>query len=77
VIGMDKDEITAAAERLGTYPISIIPDQDCCTLFTPRHPATKARRSDVLRAEEMLPIDDIVQRAADAASLEEFTFPVK
>jgi thiamine biosynthesis protein ThiI len=77
VIGMDKDEITAAAERLGTYPISIIPDQDCCTLFTPRHPATKARRSDVLRAEEALPIDDIIERAADAAVLEEFTFPVK
>jgi tRNA uracil 4-sulfurtransferase len=77
VIGMDKDEITAAAERLGTYPISIIPDQDCCTLFTPRHPATKARRTDVLRAEETLPIDDIVQRAADAAILEEFMFPVK
>ncbi len=77
VIGMDKDEITAAAERLGTYPISIIPDQDCCTLFTPRHPATKARPSDVQRAEDTLPIEDIVQRAAQAAVLEEFTFPVK
>ena len=44
LIGMDKDEITAEAQRLGTYPISIIPDQDCCTLFTPKHPATKARR---------------------------------
>ena len=54
LIGMDKDEITAEAQRLGTYPISIIPDQDCCTLFTPRHPATKARRADVARAEEAL-----------------------
>ena len=54
LVGMDKDEITAEAQRLGTYPISIIPDQDCCTLFTPRHPATKARRADVLRAEEAL-----------------------
>ena len=36
LIGMDKDEITAEAQRLGTYPISIIPDQDCCTLFTPQ-----------------------------------------
>ena len=43
LIGMDKEEITAEAQRLGTYPISIMPDQDCCTLFTPRHPATKAR----------------------------------
>ncbi len=38
LIGMDKEEIIAEAERLGTYPISIIPDQDCCTLFTPQAP---------------------------------------
>jgi thiamine biosynthesis protein ThiI len=75
LIGMDKDEITAEAQRLGTFPISIIPDQDCCTLFTPRHPATKARRSDVERAEAALPVDDIVQRAVRAAVLEEFHFP--
>src|SRR5690606_37799988 len=43
LVGMDKYEITAEAERLGTYPISIIPDEGCCTLFTPRHPATRAR----------------------------------
>ena len=51
LIGMDKDEITAEAQRLGTYPISIIPDQDCCTLFTPRHPVTRAPRGDVEGAE--------------------------
>jgi thiamine biosynthesis protein ThiI len=77
LIGMDKEEITAAAQRLGTYPISIIPDQDCCTLFTPKHPATKARRADVLRAEEALPIAEIVDRAVAAAALEYFVFPVK
>jgi thiamine biosynthesis protein ThiI len=76
LVGMDKDEITAEAQRLGTYPISIIPDQDCCTLFTPRHPATKARRADVLRAEEALPIDEIVERAVAAAAVEYFQFPV-
>jgi tRNA uracil 4-sulfurtransferase len=76
LIGMDKDEITAEAQRLGTYPISIIPDQDCCTLFTPRHPATKARREEVERAEATLPIEEIVERAAAAAAMEEFKFPV-
>jgi thiamine biosynthesis protein ThiI len=76
LIGMDKDEITAEAQRLGTYPISIIPDQDCCTLFTPRHPATKARRDEVERAEATLPIAEIVERAAAAAAMEEFKFPV-
>jgi thiamine biosynthesis protein ThiI len=77
LVGMDKDEITAEAQRLGTFPISIIPDQDCCTLFTPKHPATKARRADVLRAEAALPIDEIVQRAFATTVVEHFEFPVK
>ncbi len=76
LIGMDKDEITAQAQRLGTYPVSIIPDQDCCTLFTPKHPATKARHGDVVNAEATLNIDEIVQRAVHAAVMEQFTFPV-
>jgi thiamine biosynthesis protein ThiI len=76
LVGTDKEEITIEARRLGTYPISIIPDQDCCTLFTPKHPATKARRGDVLRAEESLPIDEIVERAVASAAVEHFAFPV-
>ena len=75
LVGMDKEEITAEAQRLGTYPISIIPDQDCCTLFTPKHPATKAKRHEVERAEEALPVAEIVERAADAAVVEHFSFP--
>src|SRR5580765_1303485 len=75
LIGLDKDEITAEAQRLGTYSISIIPDQDCCTLFTPRHPATKARTTDVERAEATLPVDEIVGRAVAAAAVEDFQFP--
>ena len=76
LIGTDKDEITAMAQRLGTYEVSIIPDQDCCTLFTPRHPATKAKRWEVERAESALPIEDIVNRAVGAAVTEEARYPV-
>ena len=76
LIGMDKDEISAEAQRLGTFPISIIPDQDCCTLFTPRHPATRARRSDVERAEAGLDIEAIVTAAVAGAADEHFDFPV-
>jgi thiamine biosynthesis protein ThiI len=76
LIGMDKDEITAEAQRLGTYPISIIPDQDCCTLFTPRHPATRARRGDVERAEASLDVESIVAAALSTAAEERFDFPV-
>ena len=76
LVGMDKDEITAEAQRLGSYSISIIPDQDCCTLFTPRHPATKAKAFDVVRAESTLAIDEIVAKAVAAAVVEDFQFPV-
>jgi thiamine biosynthesis protein ThiI len=75
LIGMDKDEITAEAQRIGSYPISIIPDQDCCTLFTPRNPQTRARLDDVGRAEAALPIDEIVERAAREAVVEQFEWP--
>jgi thiamine biosynthesis protein ThiI len=76
LVGMDKDEITAQAQQIGTYPISIIPDQDCCTLFTPKHPATRARLSDVEAAERALDIDAIVEQAAADAVEEQFVFPV-
>lgn len=75
LIGMDKDEITAEAARIGTYPISIIPDQDCCTLFTPRNPQTRARLADIEAAEAALPIDALVDAAVRDAALEEFEFP--
>ena len=74
LIGMDKDEITKEAQRIGTYPISIIPDEDCCQLFTPAHPATKARLPDVEAAEQALPIDDLIATALGAAVVENFSF---
>ena len=76
LIGMDKEEITAEAKRLGTYPISIIEDQDCCQLFTPKHPATRARMQDIDAAERSLPIDEFVRQAVESAAIEEFEFPV-
>jgi tRNA uracil 4-sulfurtransferase len=75
LIGMDKEEITGEAIRLGTYPISIIPDQDCCTLFTPRNPMTRARLAQVEIAEQALPIDALVERAVLEAAVEVFEFP--
>jgi thiamine biosynthesis protein ThiI len=76
LIGMDKDEITVEAQRIGTYPISIIEDQDCCQLFTPKHPATKARPADIDAAERMLPIDEFVRQAVESAAIEDFNFPM-
>ena len=76
LIGMDKEEIVSEAQRLGTYSISIIEDQDCCQLFTPKHPATRARTYDVEAAERALPIDDFVRQAVEAAVIEDFNYPV-
>jgi thiamine biosynthesis protein ThiI len=76
LIGMDKQEIMTEARALGTYPISIVPDQDCCTLFTPRNPLTRGRLADVEAAERALPISEIVEKAAAEAAVEDFEFPV-
>lgn len=75
LVGMDKDEICAEAGRIGTFPVSIMPDEDCCTLFTPRHPATRARLTNVLQAEQALAIGEMVTEAVAATSVEEFRFP--
>jgi len=74
LVGMDKDEIADQAGVLGTLPISNIPDQDCCTLFTPRNPATRARLDEVVRAETKLPIEEMVAGAVAASVIEEFTY---
>jgi thiamine biosynthesis protein ThiI len=75
LVGMDKEEIVAEAIRLGTFEISIIPDQDCCQLFTPRSPETHARIWQVEQAEEQLPIAEMVQAAVEGTVTEEFRFP--
>jgi thiamine biosynthesis protein ThiI len=77
LVGLDKDEIAAEAGRIGTLPISNIPDQDCCTLFTPRHPATRARRENVAHAEAALHIDALVEQAVAGTVVETFRFPLK
>lgn len=76
LVGMDKDEVITQAQRLGTYEISILADQDTCTLFTPRHPETHARRFDVERLEAALPIRDMIDATMASACVEYLTYPV-
>ena len=75
LIGTDKEEITLEAERIGTFPISIIPDEDCCTLFTPKHPVTRARLGEIEAVEAALPVAEMVRSAAFAAESEDFDWP--
>jgi tRNA uracil 4-sulfurtransferase len=76
LVGMDKEEIIATAQRLGTFDISIVPDQDSCTLFTPRHPETHAKRHTIDQAELTLPVDTMVDSAVASAVVEHLHYPV-
>jgi tRNA uracil 4-sulfurtransferase len=75
LVGMDKEEIIDQARRIGTFAVSALPDQDCCQLFVPRHPATAARREQVARAEEALDVPALVAAAVRDATEERFEFP--
>ena len=65
VIGMDKEEIVTLARQIGTFETSILPYEDCCTVFTPKHPRTKPRPDDLEQAEAALDVDGLVQEAID------------
>ena len=63
LIGLDKIEITDIAEKIGTYETSILPYEDCCTVFTPRHPKTKPHLDEVREVEAALDVDALIERA--------------
>ena len=63
LIGMDKDEITVISRRIGTFETSILPYEDCCTVFTPKHPVTKPKMEKVLAEEAKLDVEGLVERA--------------
>ena len=58
-------EITEIAEKIGTYETSILPYEDCCTVFTPRHPRLRPMPGEVEAAEQTLDIDAMVKAAVD------------
>jgi len=76
LVGFDKEEITAEAQRIGTYEVSIIPDEDCCTLFTPRYPTTRATRAEAEAAESELDVGGLVEQAMKDVEMEDFRFPM-
>lgn len=63
LIGMDKEEIITIARKIGTFDTSILPYEDCCTVFTPRHPRTRPQVSEVEAAESALDVEALVQEA--------------
>ena len=69
LIASDKTEIIEIAREIGTYETSILPFEDCCTVFTPKRPVTKPRIYDVKREEENLDIEGLVQECIDNMEL--------
>lgn len=69
LIGLDKSEIIEQAIKIDTYETSILPFEDCCTVFTPRHPATKPKKDEIARAEAALDIDRLVSEAIDGQEI--------
>ncbi len=69
LIGMDKTEIMDIAKRIGTYETSILPYEDCCTVFTPRHPVTKPKLDTMPKAESKLDIEALVREAVEGTEL--------
>ena len=63
LIGMDKEEIVRLSRKIGTFDTSILPYEDCCTVFTPRHPRTKPNLEEVREAEAALDIEGLIDRA--------------
>jgi thiamine biosynthesis protein ThiI len=65
LVGMDKEEIVTIARKIGTMETSILPYEDCCTVFTPKHPKTKPSLGQVINAERKLDREALIQEALE------------
>ena len=65
LIGMDKNDIVNIAKKIGTYETSILPYEDCCTIFVPKHPETKPRVEKIRESETHLDIEKIISECLD------------
>ena len=75
LVGRDKEEIIREARALDTYETSIEPDQDCCTLFTPRNPATRSSVAEVEEAERALDVAALVEQGLASIETLDFSWP--
>lgn len=71
LIGIDKNEIVDISRDIDTYETSILPYEDCCTVFLPKHPVTNPKLEDIRKSEEALDVEDLVEEAI--SSMKEIT----
>ena len=72
VIGMDKSEIVEIARKIDTFDISIEPYEDCCTVFTPKHPKTKPILEEVIAAQNSFDFEPLIQKAVEETEVKRF-----
>ena len=65
LIGMDKDEIILRSREIGTFETSILPYEDCCTVFTPKHPTTQPKRAAIEKSESVLPVEELIEKSLE------------
>ena len=70
LVGDDKNEIVQIARRIGTFEISIQPDQDCCSLFVPKHPETRARLGQIEESEKRLDVEEVMKQALRSSEVQ-------
>ena len=73
-IGMDKTEIIEIARKIDTFDISTLPYEDCCTVFTPRHPKVRPQLSDIEKAQNSFDFEPLIQKAVEGTELKTFNF---
>ena len=69
LVAMDKIDIMDVSRRIGTYEISILPYEDCCTIFVAKHPKTRPRLIDILESEKVLDKDGLIDEAINGAEI--------
>lgn len=74
LIGLDKDEIIKVSRKIDTFEISIEPYEDCCTVFTPKHPKTRPQISIIETAEQALDIEGLIERALENTTINNICF---
>ena len=74
LIGMDKTEIIEISRKIDTFETSTLPYEDCCTVFTPKHPKTKPQISIIETAEQALDVEGLIDRALNNVTINNICF---
>jgi thiamine biosynthesis protein ThiI len=71
---LDKTEIIETARKIDTFDISIEPYEDCCTVFTPKHPKVRPKLADIEKAQASFDFEPLIQKAVEETELKIFNF---